>query len=91
MQYDTKSDYQEETIKYFWVYNLTNKIKAQSEFLKFSFILSWFLGYQTKMIEIVKYIVILSYQTLKGTIIYVKMENREKGIRGECESERGKK
>jgi len=33
-----------------------------------------------------------SYQTSKGTIIYVKMKNREKEIRGgcECESEREK-
>lgn len=93
MQYNTKSDYQEETIKYFWVYDLTNKIKTQFGFLKFSFIFSWSLGYQTKKIEIIKYIVISSYQTSKETIIYMKMENREKGIRGgcECESERGKK
>ena len=40
MQHDTKTCHEEETIKCFFVCNLTKKIKVQYGFLKFLFVFS---------------------------------------------------
>lgn len=76
---------------------MIEKIKVQSAFLKFSFFL-WFLGYQTKKIGIVKYIVALSYLTLKKSnynLCEIEKLREGKDIKTvkndyECEDEREK-
>jgi hypothetical protein len=69
MQHDTKTYHEEETIKCFFVCNLTKKIKVQYGFLKFLFVFSHgLLVIKQQKNEIVKYIILHQIKLKKSSI-----------------------